>query len=60
MKIEKIIGILIIVVLITNMVMPSVFAIELQNTDEQSNSYQEENLIEENNYKCSILKGGKE
>lgn len=35
MKIERILGILIIVVLITNMVMPSVFAVDLQNADEQ-------------------------
>lgn len=47
MKIERILGILIIVVLITNMVMPSVFAVDLQNADEQLKSNQEENSTEE-------------
>ena len=47
MKIKKIIGALIIIILVLNMIMPSVFALDLQNTDNQLNNNQEENLAEE-------------
>ena len=47
MKIKKIIGALIIIILVSNMIMPSVFALDLQNTDNELNNNQEENLTEE-------------